>query len=257
MTGGPFASGRPGIRVIDVRKAIGAVEILRGVTFEAPSGSATCVIGPSGSGKSTLLRCINRLETIDTGRILVGDVEVSDPEVKLDRLRAGIGMVSQKFNLFPHISVLDNVSIGPRVVLGHPADQARDDALLQLEKVGLRDLAQRRPSSLSGGQQQRVAIARALAMQPAVVLFDEPTSALDPELGFEVLEVMAELAGAGMTLLVVTHELRFAAHVASHVVFLDQGVVGDEGPPDRVFGSPACDRLAAFVRRVGGIVELR
>lgn len=253
MTGTTAASG---VRVEDVRKAIGDVSILNGVSFEASAGQATCIIGPSGSGKSTLLRCINRLETIDSGRIFVGDTEVSNPDVNLDRLRANIGMVSQKFNLFPHISVVDNVSIGPRVVLRHPTDRAREDALAQLDRVGLGDLANRKPSSLSGGQQQRVAIARALAMHPAVVCFDEPTSALDPELGFEVLEVMAELAGAGMTLVVVTHELRFAAQVASHVVFFDRGLVADQGPPNRLFHAPECDRLASFVQRVGGFAEL-
>ncbi|HET9075929.1 MAG TPA: amino acid ABC transporter ATP-binding protein [Acidimicrobiales bacterium] len=240
------------VHVRDVYKSFGPVEIIRGVSFRAPAGQTTCIIGPSGSGKSTLLRCVNRLERVDRGSIMVGGTEVTARDADLDRVRSRIGMVSQKFNLFPHISVLDNVTLAPRVVLRRPVDDARDEAMRQLERVGLGAFAHRRPASLSGGQQQRVAIARALAMRPEVMLFDEPTSALDPELVHEVLEVMADLAARGMTLLVVTHELRFARKVASHVIFIDEGRIGDEGPPDRLFTAPANPRLASFLSRVGG-----
>ena len=240
------------VRVEEVHKSFGTVAIIRGVTFCAPAGQTTCIIGPSGSGKSTLLRCVNRLETIDRGRIVVGDTDVTAPGVDINQVRARIGMVSQKYNLFPHISVLDNVTLAPRVVQRRPAEEARHDALRQLERVGLAGMAHRRPTSLSGGQQQRVAIARALAMNPEVMLFDEPTSALDPELVHEVLSVMADLASNGMTLLVVTHELRFARKVAGHVIFIDEGRIGDEGPPERLFTAPASARLASFLSRVGG-----
>ena len=189
--------------------------------------------------------------TPDAGQILVGEMDVTAPRTPLGEIRTRIGMVFQRFNLFPHMTALDNVALAPKVVLGWPAERAAQEARAQLARVGLADLAARSPATLSGGQQQRVAIARALAMQPEVMLFDEPTSALDPELVHEVLGVMLELSQAGMTLLVVTHEMRFARQAAQQVVFLDEGVIKEEGPPGRVLSAPSSPRLRAFLGRVG------
>lgn len=238
------------VRLEKVSKRFGTATVLDEVTFTIPPASTTCLIGPSGSGKTTLLRCVNRLETPDSGRIVVGGTDVTDPRVSLSRVRSEIGMVFQSLNLFPHLSVADNVSLGPRVVRGLPRDAAIDEALVQLERVGLRRFAAARPTSLSGGQQQRVAIARALAMHPQVVLFDEPTSALDPELVHEVLEVMEDLSGDQITLVVATHEMRFARRVAREVAFLDGGQIVEHGSPERVLECPSTARLKTFLGRV-------
>lgn len=209
-----------------------------------------CVIGPSGSGKSTFLRCLNGLEEATGGDIVVNGMAVSDPRTDLNTLRTGVGMVFQRFNLFPHMSVLDNVVLAPMQVKG----TSRQDAVLAaerlLKKVGLLDKIDAFPSQLSGGQQQRVAIARALAMGPRVMLFDEPTSALDPELVGEVLEVMKSLATEGMTMVVVTHEMAFAREVSNRVLFIDQGVIMEQGPPAQIFGSPTNERTRDFLRKV-------
>lgn len=233
-----------------VSKRFGSRSILDDVTFDVRSGSTTCLIGPSGSGKTTLLRCVNRLETPDSGHIVVGGIDVTDPQVALAQVRADVGIVFQSFNLFPHLSAADNVALGPRVVRGLSPAKAAQEALTQLERVGLLQHASSRPLQLSGGQQQRVAIARALAMKPRVILFDEPTSALDPELVHEVLEVMEDLSCEEITLIVATHEIRFAQRVADSVVFLDAGRVVELGTPNEVLTSPRNPRLAAFLSRV-------
>ncbi|MGC8512267.1 MAG: amino acid ABC transporter ATP-binding protein [Acidimicrobiales bacterium] len=238
------------IRFEQVSKSFGARKILDDINLTIPSGTTTCLIGPSGSGKTTLLRCVNRLETPDSGRIYVGSIEVTDPHISLSQVRSEIGIVFQNFNLFPHLSAADNVSLGLRVVRGWPQSQATEEALRQLERVGLRQFAAARPLQLSGGQQQRVAIARALAMKPRALLFDEPTSALDPELVHEVLEVMEDLSREEITLIVATHEMRFAQRVADSVVFLDGGQIVEQGPPQQLLTSPASPRLKAFLSRV-------
>jgi polar amino acid transport system ATP-binding protein len=252
------ASGTPGQMITDpagvvidgLHKSFGDVEVLKGIDMTVSPGQVVCLIGASGSGKSTLLRCVNRLEDPDAGRITVGEFEATHEDVNLDAMRRHIGMVFQQFNLFPHLSVLENCTITPRRVLKHSRDAAEDEALHQLDLVGLKDLADRRPAQLSGGQQQRVAIARALTMQPSLMLFDEPTSALDPETVGEVLSIMRDLARAGMTMLVVTHEMGFAREVADRVVFLDKGLVVEEGPAQQVIGAPTQPRTQDFLRRV-------
>jgi polar amino acid transport system ATP-binding protein len=252
------ASGTPGQMITDpagvvidgLHKSFGDVEVLKGIDMTVSPGQVVCLIGASGSGKSTLLRCVNRLEDPDAGRITVGEFEATHADVNLDAMRRHIGMVFQQFNLFPHLSVLENCTITPRRVLKHSRDAAEDEALHQLDLVGLKDLADRRPAQLSGGQQQRVAIARALTMQPSLMLFDEPTSALDPETVGEVLSIMRDLARAGMTMLVVTHEMGFAREVADRVVFLDKGLVVEEGPAQQVIGAPTQPRTQDFLRRV-------
>jgi polar amino acid transport system ATP-binding protein len=230
------------IRVKNLQKQYGDIHVLRGIDCEIAEGEVVCVIGPSGSGKSTFLRCLNGLEEATGGDIVVNGMAVSDPRTDLNTLRTGVGMVFQRFNLFPHMSVLDNVVLAPMQVKG----TSRQDAVLAaerlLKKVGLLDKIDAFPSQLSGGQQQRVAIARALAMGPRVMLFDEPTSALDPELVGEVLEVMKSLATEGMTMVVVTHEMAFAREVSNRVLFIDQGVIMEQGPPAQIFGSPTNER---------------
>ncbi|BDG59144.1 ectoine/hydroxyectoine ABC transporter ATP-binding protein EhuA [Caldinitratiruptor microaerophilus] len=250
----------PIIRVENVHKRFGSLEVLRGLSLRVDPGEVVCIIGPSGSGKSTLLRCINYLEPIQEGRIyvdgeLVGMREVNGRlvparEADLNRMRAKIGMVFQRFHLFPHMTALQNVMEGPLQVRRMRRDEAEALALRLLRKVGLADKATQYPSRLSGGQQQRVAIARALAMEPRIMLFDEPTSALDPELVGEVLQVMRDLAAEGMTMLVVTHEMGFAREVADRVVFIDGGVILEEGPPAEVFGSPRHPRTREFLSKV-------
>ncbi|MCG7284877.1 amino acid ABC transporter ATP-binding protein [Cellulomonas sp. ACRRI] len=231
-----------------IHLAYGDVKVLRGVDLHVAQGSATCVIGPSGSGKSTLLRTLNRLIEPQQGEVLLDgrSVMADDP----DALRRRVGMVFQHFNLFPHMTVLDNVTFALRRLKRVPKDRAEDIGLRQLEHVGLRGKAPYRPSSLSGGQQQRVAIARALAMDPEVMLFDEVTSALDPELVKGVLRLMEDLSGGGMTMVVVTHEMGFARHVADQVVFMDGGVVVESGTPDDVFDRPQSPRLQQFLSQV-------
>jgi len=238
------------IRFEGVSKRFGPRTILDNLDLEIHSGNTVCLIGPSGSGKTTLLRCVNRLETPDAGRILVGDMEVTSPSVSLSQVRSEVGIVFQNFNLFPHLSAADNVSIGPRVVRGLPRAQATEEALRQLERVGLGKFAGARPLQLSGGQQQRVAIARALAMRPRVILFDEPTSALDPELVHEVLHVMEDLSREEITLVVATHEMRFAQKAADSVVFLDGGQIIEQGPPEQLLRSPETSRLRSFLSQV-------
>ncbi|MGY0231233.1 amino acid ABC transporter ATP-binding protein [Longispora urticae] len=238
------------IRISGLHKAYGDHEVLKGIDLEVGAGELVCVIGPSGSGKSTLLRCVNLLETPTSGTVHVGDAEVTDPDADLDAIRRRIGMVFQQFNLFGHLTVLENCVIAQRRVLGRSRPEAERIARANLARVGLADRADARPTELSGGQQQRVAIARALAMDPELMLFDEPTSALDPELVGEVLAVMRSLAAEGMTMLVVTHEMSFAREVASRVVFMDGGVVVEDGPPAQVFGDPREPRTRAFLQRV-------
>jgi polar amino acid transport system ATP-binding protein len=231
-----------------VCKRFGDLEVLRGVDLEVGRGEVVCVLGPSGSGKSTLLRCINLLEPPEEGRILLEGRDIcSDAQVEVDFVRRRVGMVFQQFNLFPHKCARDNVSIAQEKVLGRSAEEARAKADALLTRVGLADKLDEYPDRLSGGQQQRVAIARALAMDPHVMLFDEVTSALDPELVKEVLDVMRELADEGMTMIVVTHEIGFARDVGSRVVFMDEGVVVEEGRPDAVLGNPQEERTKQFL----------
>ncbi len=238
------------VSVAGLRKSFGEREVLRGIDLDVAAGEVVCVIGPSGSGKSTLLRCVNLLEQPTSGRIDLLGVEVTDPDVDIDRVRTHVGMVFQQFNLFAHRTVLDNCTIAQRGVLRRSRAEAERVALANLERVGLADRAQAMPAQLSGGQQQRVAIARALSMDPMLMLFDEPTSALDPELVGDVLGVMRDLADAGMTMLVVTHEMAFAREVGDRVVFMDDGVVVESGPADQVIGAPTEERTRAFLQRV-------
>jgi polar amino acid transport system ATP-binding protein len=238
------------IELRGLHKSFGTLEVLKGIDFHVERGEVVCVIGPSGSGKSTLLRCINLLEQPTAGQVLVGGVEVTDPEVDIDAVRRRIGMVFQQFNLFPHLTATENVTIAQRRVLRRPKAEAEQVTTANLERVGLADKAQSYPSQLSGGQQQRVAIARSLAMGPELMLFDEPTSSLDPEIVGDVLAVMRGLAQEGMTMIVVTHEMSFAREVADRVAFMDDGVIVEEGPPDRVIGNPAHERTRRFLARV-------
>jgi polar amino acid transport system ATP-binding protein len=241
---------QPVIRIAGLRKSFGAREVLRGIDLDVREGEVVCVVGPSGSGKSTLLRCVNLLEQPTAGSVGVLGVEVTDPDVDIDAVRAHVGMVFQSFNLFAHRTVLENCTIAQRSVLGRSRAEAERVARTNLERVGLADRADAMPAQLSGGQQQRVAIARSLSMDPALMLFDEPTSALDPELVGDVLGVMRDLAEAGMTMLVVTHEMAFAREVSDRVVFMDEGVVVEQGPPAQVIGAPVHERTRTFLRRV-------
>ncbi|WP_049569273.1 amino acid ABC transporter ATP-binding protein [Nonomuraea sp. SBT364] len=238
------------IEIKDLHKHFGQNEVLRGIDLTVDTGQVVCVIGPSGSGKSTLLRCVNLLEQPTRGTVRVRGVEVTDPDVDLDAVRRHIGMVFQQFNLFPHMTALQNVMIAQQRVLKRGRREAEVVARDNLEKVGVSAKCDAFPAQLSGGQQQRVAIARALAMNPDLMLFDEPTSALDPELVGDVLAVMRKLAEEGMTMLVVTHEMGFARQVADRVVFMDGGGVVEDGPPDQVIGDPQHERTRAFLHRV-------
>ncbi len=246
----PVTAAGTSVRFERVSKSFGPVRVLSDISLEVPAGQTTCIIGPSGSGKSTLLRCTNRLEEPDSGRIFLGEQDIAAPSVDVDQVRARVGMVFQHFNLFPHLTVLDNVTLALRKVRRMARAEAEEAARARLAEVGLAGLEHRRPSALSGGQQQRVAIARALAMRPEVMLFDEATSALDPELVKGVLDVMRGLAEAGMTMLVVTHEMRFAREVASQVAFLDQGRLVEQGSPLAVFEDPRSPRLREFLGQV-------
>jgi ABC-type polar amino acid transport system ATPase subunit len=232
----------------EVRMSFGPVEVLRGADLVAPAGEAVCVIGPSGSGKSTLLRCLNGLETRTSGDVLLGGEDTSAMDINV--LRQRVGMVFQHFNLFPHKTALQNITLALRNVKKVSKEEAAETAMRRLREVGLADRGAHRPGQLSGGQQQRVAIARALAMEPQVMLFDEVTSALDPELVKGVLQLMADLAGAGMTMVVVTHEMGFARQVADTVVFMDAGVVVESGPPEQIFDAPQSPRLKKFLSQV-------
>ncbi|MFG1653026.1 amino acid ABC transporter ATP-binding protein [Micromonospora sp. NPDC049275] len=240
----------PAVEIRDLHKSFGALEVLKGIDFEVGQGEVVCVIGPSGSGKSTLLRCVDLLEEPTAGTIRVNGVEMTDPDVEIDTVRRGIGMVFQSFNLFPHLTVLNNLTVAQRRVLRRPRAEAERIARANLERVGLSDKADAFPAQLSGGQQQRAAIARSLSMEPKLMLFDEPTSALDPELVGDVLTVMRKLAEDGMTMMVVTHEMAFARDVADRVVFMDGGVVVEQGPPQEVLGAPKHERTRAFLARV-------
>ncbi|MFJ3311640.1 amino acid ABC transporter ATP-binding protein [Micrococcus endophyticus] len=239
-----------GVRVADLNKSYGSNHVLRGIDLDVAPGEVVCLIGPSGSGKSTLLRCVNLLEKPDSGRITVGDFDVTDEDVDLDALRRHVGMVFQQFNLFPHLSVLENCTVAQVKVLKRSKAEAAEVARRQLARVGLAELEDRFPDQLSGGQQQRVAIARSLAMDPQLMLFDEPTSALDPETVGEVLAIMRQLARDGMTMLVVTHEMGFAREVADRVVFMDAGVVVETGPAAALIADPQQPRTQDFLRRV-------
>jgi polar amino acid transport system ATP-binding protein len=240
----------PAIDVRGLNKSFGSNHVLRGIDFRVAVGEVVCVIGPSGSGKSTLLRCVNRLEEADSGTILIEGEDIRHPDADVDLLRSRIGMVFQSFNLFPHLSVLANLTIAQRRVRRRGREEAERIARENLDRVGLADRADAFPAHLSGGQQQRVAIARALSMDPDMMLFDEPTSSLDPELVGEVLAVMRQLAGDGMTMMVVTHEMGFARDVADRVVFMDGGVVVEEGPPSRVLAAPTQERTQRFLQMV-------
>ena len=238
------------IIVKDLHKKYGSNEVLKGIDCHVDEQEVVCLIGPSGSGKSTLLRCLNGLESITSGSVSVNGHEISHAKTDINAVRREVGMVFQHFNLFPHLKVVDNVMLAPMKVLKVSKDEARERALALLGKVGLGDKTHAYPSSLSGGQQQRVAIARALAMNPAVMLFDEPTSALDPEIVGEVLTVMKDLAREGMTMVVVTHEMGFAREVGDRAVFMDGGVVVEEGAPAQVFGDPQHTRTKDFLSKV-------
>ena len=243
----------PAIIFDNIEKNFGSLKVLKGITGEINRGEVVAVIGSSGCGKSTLLRCFNRLETIDKGRLIINGINLSRPTVnynQLRQLRTQVGMVFQQFNLFPHLSVLENMTLAPRKVLGKTPKESAQLARLYLEKVGLFDKASAYPEQLSGGQKQRVAIARSLCINPQIMLFDEPTSALDPELVGEVLQVMQQLAAEGMTMVVVTHEMQFAKEVADQVIFLDQGIVTEQGPAYEVLTNPQSDRLRIFLSRL-------
>lgn len=238
------------IDVVDLHKYFGDNEVLTGIDFHVDDGQVVCVIGPSGSGKSTLLRCINLLEIPTRGKIFVEGEEITDPDADVDKLRSRIGMVFQQFNLFPHMTALRNLTIAQEKVAGRKKDEAVEIARRNLEKVGLADRESAYPAHLSGGQQQRVAIARALSMEPDMMLFDEPTSALDPELVGDVLAVMKDLAAEGMTMMVVTHEMGFAREVGDKLVFMDGGVIVEEGDPATVLADPRHKRTQSFLSKV-------
>jgi polar amino acid transport system ATP-binding protein len=238
------------LEIRNVEKEFGPIKVLRGVNMEVSEHQVVCLIGPSGCGKSTLLRCINGLEKIQGGEIRLMDDRVSGPGVDLNRLRQNVGIVFQSFNLFPHMSVMENVTLAPVKVLGLDKAEAEQRALALLKRIGLEAKATDYPDRLSGGQQQRVAIVRALAMEPKVMLLDEITSALDPELVSEVLNIVRDLAKQGMTMLLATHEMGFAKEVASKVCFLYEGVVHEEGPPDQIFGDPKQERTRNFLKRI-------
>ena len=238
------------LEIHEVHKHFGPLNVLRGVDMSVQEHQVVCLIGPSGCGKSTLLRCINGLEPIQGGEIKLEGDRVSGPGVDVNRLRREVGIVFQSFNLFPHMSVMENVTLSPMKVLGFSRAEARERAMALLSRIGLEAKANEYPDRLSGGQQQRVAIVRALAMEPKLMLLDEITSALDPELVSEVLNIVRDLASQGMTMLLATHEMGFAREVASKVCFLYDGVVHEEGPPDRIFGSPNQERTRAFLKRI-------
>ena len=238
------------LRVDNIHKTYGQTEVLKGVTFSLERKETKVVIGPSGTGKSTLLRCINRLSPPNEGQVWLDGVEVTDPKANINALRAEMGFVFQSFNLFSHLTALRNVSIGPIKVKGMDKDAATKLAMEELERVGLGDKANAYPAQLSGGQQQRVSIARALAMSPKLILFDEPTSALDPELIGEVLTVMIDLAKEGMTMLVVTHEMGFARSVADEIIFMENGVIVEQGSPSQMFSNPQHKRTGEFLHKI-------
>ncbi|ORB30038.1 amino acid ABC transporter ATP-binding protein [Mycolicibacterium parafortuitum] len=238
------------IRIEGLKKAFGELVVLDGIDTTVTHGEVVCVIGPSGSGKSTLLRCLNKLEDITGGRVVIDDFDLTDPKVDLDKVRQHIGMVFQHFNLFPHMTVLENITLAPLLTKKMDKAEAEKKARDLLAQVGLAEKADVKPSTLSGGQKQRVAIARALAMNPSIMLFDEATSALDPEMVGDVLEVLRALALAGMTMVVVTHEMGFAREVASRVIFMADGHIVEEGTPAEIFDNPKHPRLQEFLSKV-------
>ncbi|WP_417217512.1 amino acid ABC transporter ATP-binding protein [Arthrobacter sp.] len=238
------------IEVKGLRKSFGSNEVLQGIDAEVAEGEVVCVIGPSGSGKSTFLRCLNKLEDISGGTVVVDGFDLTDPKVDINEVRRHIGMVFQHFNLFPHMSVVENVMLAPVESKKASKAEARKKAIELLTRVGLAEKADARPAALSGGQKQRVAIARALAMNPGIMLFDEATSALDPEMVGEVLQVIRDLATSGMTLVLVTHEMGFAREVGDRVIFMADGVVCEEGTPDQLFGNPQQERTKEFLSKV-------
>ena len=238
------------ISIQKVSKRYDNFTALDNVSLDVELGEKVVICGPSGSGKSTLIRCINRLESHDSGEIFVDGLQLNSDKANLEKIRGHLGMVFQQFNLFPHLSVLDNLTLGPRRVLGLDQRAAEERAMQYLERVRIPDQADKLPGKLSGGQQQRVAIARSLCMEPRIMLFDEPTSALDPEMIAEVLEVMSELAREGMTMVVVTHEMGFARRVADKMVFMDKGTIVEVGPTEQVFTSPNSERFAAFIQQI-------
>ena len=240
----------PKVLVRGLKKQYGDNVVLKSIDLTIQPGEVVCVIGPSGSGKSTMLRCLNRMEEINGGKVFVDGVDITDPKEDINKIRQNIGMVFQHFNLFPHLSVLDNITLAPMELKGLSKGEADSLALYLLESVGLADKAHVAPNSLSGGQKQRVAIARALAMQPDVLLFDEPTSALDPEMVGDVLDVMKRLAEDGMTMIVVTHEMGFAREVADRVIFMDGGFIVEEGAPEELFSHPSHERTQSFLNKV-------
>jgi polar amino acid transport system ATP-binding protein len=240
----------PALRLEGIWKSFGALDVLQGIDLEVAEHEVIALIGASGSGKSTLLRCINLLEPIDEGRIFIEGEEITAKGVNVDKIRRRVGIVFQSFNLFPHMRVLDNVTLGPRKVLRRPRAEAEADAMRLLERFGLAEKANQLPDRLSGGQQQRVAIVRALAMQPDLLLLDEVTSALDPELVAEVLNVVRELAAGGMTMLIATHEMGFARDIANRVCFLDAGRILEQGPPAQIFADPREARTRQFLNRI-------
>jgi len=243
-------SSKPAVELEDVHKSFGRTEVLRGIELAVAEHEVVCLIGASGSGKSTLLRCVNLLEPLDAGRILLDGKEITAEGVDVNRVRREIGIVFQSYNLFPHMSVLGNVTLGPRKALGLSRSDAEARADELFARFGLEDKRDAYPDSLSGGQQQRVAIVRALALRPKLMLLDEITSALDPELVAEVLSVVRELAASGMTMLIATHEMAFARDIADRVCFLDEGVILEEGPPARIFSSPQQPRTQQFLARI-------
>ncbi|MFJ7668224.1 amino acid ABC transporter ATP-binding protein [Lysinibacillus sp. NPDC097195] len=238
------------IKIENLHKYFGKLEVLKGIDYEIQEKQVVCVIGPSGSGKSTFLRCINMLEEVTDGAIYIEDVKVNGPKTNINAIRAEVGMVFQQFNLFPHMNVIDNVTMAPMQIRKMSRAEAEQLGHELLKKVGLDSKAYSYPEQLSGGQQQRVAIARALAMKPKAILFDEPTSALDPEMVKEVLDVMKNLASEGMTMIVVTHEMGFAREVGDRVVFMDGGYIVEEGTPEEIFGNPQNERTKAFLGKV-------
>ncbi len=238
------------IKIQGLHKSFGELEVLKGIDYEVKEKEIICVIGPSGSGKSTFLRCINMLEDVTSGDVFIDGVKVNDAKTDINAIRKEVGMVFQQFNLFPHMRVLENITIAPIKIKNMNPKEAQTLAHQLLKKVGLGDKANSYPEQLSGGQMQRVAIARALAMQPKIMLFDEPTSALDPEMVNEVLDVMKQLAYEGMTMVVVTHEMGFAKEMGDRVLFMDQGLLVEEGTPEQIFNSPQHERTQAFLSKV-------
>ena len=238
------------INVSNLKKSFGSNEVLKGIDLEVAEGEVVCIIGPSGSGKSTLLRCLNKLEEVTDGHVLIDGQDITEKTTDINKVREEIGMVFQHFNLFPHLSVMDNITLAPVELKRENKETAKARALELLETVGLSEKADAFPSSLSGGQKQRVAIARALAMNPEIMLFDDPTSALDPEMVGDVLEVMKKLAKQGMTMVVVTHEMGFAREVGHRVIFMDGGYIVEEGTPTEVFGNPQNPRTQDFLNKV-------